>query len=55
MVVGVPLATLIEYEGVISLVKSKFPQHVEELRFSKQIMNEIKDLERYTRIMNTIL
>lgn len=37
------------------MVKSQLPSRATEVSLSKEIHAEIKDLERYTRIINTVL
>jgi hypothetical protein len=54
MIVNVPLTCLIEWQGVVALVKAVFPNQAREVKLSKTI-KEIADLERYTRINNSIL
>lgn len=52
---GVPLACLIEFEGVVALIKSLIPDHAPRLELTQQLMMDMKDLERYTRVKNSVL
>lgn len=54
MILNVPLACLIEWQGVVSLVKAGFPSQLKQLNLSKALP-DMRDIERYTRINNNIL
>ena len=54
VIVGVPLCCLIEWEGVVSLVKAPLPSQAPSVSFN-EALPYIKDLERYTRVSNSIL
>ena len=54
VVVGVPLCTLIEWQGIVALVKAAIPAEAEEVRLAK-VNSEVRELERYTRISNSVL
>lgn len=43
MIVNVPLACLIEWQGVVALVKAGFPNQVKQIKLNKAI-SEIGDL-----------
>ena len=54
-IVGVPLACLIEYQGLVAMVQSLIPDIAPKVDLTHEILLEIRDLERYTRIKNNIL
>lgn len=52
---GVPLSCLVEYEGVVGLVKARFLEKGDPITFDDVARNEIHELERYTRIKNRVI
>jgi hypothetical protein len=54
MILNVPLACLIEWQGVVGLVKAGFPSQIKQVTLSKALP-DIGDVERYTRVSNNIL
>jgi hypothetical protein len=53
-IVGVPMTCLIEWQGVVALVKAPLPYECAELR-SSDALNDVRELERYTRVSNSVL
>lgn len=49
-----PLCSLIEWQGVVALVKAAIPPEAEQVRLAK-VNSEVRELERYTRISNNVL
>ena len=41
---GVPLACLIEFRGLVALVKSMLPEEAPRLEFTQQLALDLKDL-----------
>lgn len=54
-VVGVPLSCLIEFMGLVGIVKALIPEQAPKIPFDNEVLMELKDLERYTRVKNNIL
>lgn len=53
-IVGVPLTCLIEWQGVVALVKAPLPHDCQEIELAAAI-GDIRELERYTRVSNSVL